>query len=192
MANEDIQTQGEDLGDLSGFRVAEEGFNVRNRRKPKGLEDPEELAITSLMDILTILLVFLLKSFSTNPAQVPLGDELELPDSTSLLQVEEAIPVLITKTNVIVGDEAVVNLVDGKIDAADKRDGSYYVTRLYDALSAEATKQKKIAELNRSQSFDGLAFIVADSNTQFRTLNEVLYTAGQAQFGKFKFAVIKQ
>ena len=38
----------------------------------------------------------------------------------------------------------------------------------------------------------GMALIIAHKETNYRLLNEVLYTAGQAQFGQFKFAVIKR
>jgi hypothetical protein len=43
----------------------------------------------------------------------------------------------------------------------------------------------------RGSKFDGVLTIIAHNETMYRLLTEVLYTAGQAEFQKFKFAVIK-
>ena len=37
-----------------------------------------------------------------------------------------------------------------------------------------------------------MAAVVADKDTPYRLVLEVMYTAGQAEFGKFKFAVVKR
>ena len=43
----------------------------------------------------------------------------------------------------------------------------------------------------RGAKFDGLLTVVAHQETPYRLLTEVLYTAGQAEFQKFRFAVLK-
>lgn len=195
MANEDMGRgpgAPEDLGDLSQFQVAGDDFNVRSRNKPKGLDEPGGLTVTSLMDILTIILVFLLKSYSASSVNVTQSKVLELPVSTAHLLPEEAVPVAITETNILVNQKSVAEVNNGDVDASVKRDGakSYFITPLFDALSKEADKQKRIAKANPTQQFKGLALIIADQRTPYHLLNEVLYTAGQAQFGSFKFVVV--
>ncbi len=179
---------------LEGFKLADETFNVRKRRKPKKLEEAGPLTITSLMDILTILLVFLLKSYSTDPVNITQSADLKLPNSSARLHPEEAAAIAISKRQILVNDVAVADVIDGKVDPSVKRDGEtgYFITPLFDALSAEADKQKRIAKHNTTQQFKGLALVIADKDTPYRLLNEVLYTAGQAQFSNFKFAVIKR
>ena len=44
-----------------------------------------------------------------------------------------------------------------------------------------------IAARSANQKFKGLALVVADRDTNYRLITEVLYTAGQAEFEKFKF-----
>ena len=51
-----------------------------------------------------------------------------------------------------------------------------------------ARYNKKKQELQ----FKGLLTIIADRRVPFRLLTEVLYTAGQAEYGAYKFAVIKE
>lgn len=184
----------EDLGDLSNFQAAPTDFNVRRRRKPKALAKTGSLTITSLMDILTILLVFLLKNYAASPVNINQEPGLlQLPTSSAKLAPEEAVPISITARNITVNDKAVAEVIDGKVDPAVKRDGEkgFFITPVYDALASEADKQRRIAKHNSAQQFKGLALVIADRNTPYRLLNEVLYTAGQAQFGQFKFAVVK-
>jgi len=184
----------ENPNDLSQFKTASDEFSVRNRKKTREIEDPGGLTITSLMDILTILLVFLLKSFSANPVNIPMSDNLQLPASTATLEPEEAVPVAITSRQILVNDAPVAEVIDGKVDVSAKRDGEqgFFIEPLFEALNKEADKQKKIAKHNTAQEFKGLALVIAHQDTNYRLLNEVLYTAGQAQFAQFKFAVIKK
>ena len=167
------------------------------RRKHVGRRNQgtgNKLNINSLMDILTIILVFLLKSYSSNPVNVTPGDDLKLPTSNSILPPEEAVPIAITKRAILVNDEPIVEVQNGKVPASEKRDGvqGYFITPLYDALADESEKQKNIAKYNDAQEFKGVALIIGDEKVPYRLLSEVLYTSGQAQFGNYKFVVIKK
>lgn len=179
--------------DLAAFAPAAD-FSVRKRKKPKRMEEPGPLTITSLMDILTILLVFLLKSYSADPVNITQSDDLTLPDSSAQLAPEEAVPVAITTKGILVNDRPVAEVMDGNVDPSVKRDGEngFFITPLFDALTEEADRQKRIAKVNTAQEFTGMALVIAHKDTPYRLLNEVMYTAGQAQFAQFKFAVIKR
>jgi biopolymer transport protein ExbD len=169
---------------------------ARGRRRPRrgrGLPaDGATLPLTSLLDVLTIVLAFFLKAYSIAPVPIPHSEGLHLPSSTAQLAAPDAVPVTLTRTALLVNDRRVAGIRDGRVDAGVKRDGDpgYFITPLYEALSSEAARQKDIARRNPNQQFDGLANVIADRTTPFRLLTEVLYTAGQAEFGKFKFAVL--
>ncbi len=62
---------------------------------------------------------------------------------------------------------------------------------MYDALKKEVDKQKYIARFNKDAPFTGRVNVVADKKIPYRTLMEVLYTAGQAELGEYKFMVLK-
>lgn len=184
----------EDPNDLSEFKLSPDEYNARGRKKKRDQEDPGALTITSLMDILTILLVFLLKSYSANPVNITMSDDLQLPGSSAQIEPEEAVPVAVTARQILVNDSPVAEVIDGKVDVSAKRDGEmgFFIEPLFEALNKEADKQKRIAKHNTAQEFKGLALVIAHQDTNYRLLNEVLYTAGQAQFSQFKFAVIKK
>ena len=161
-------------------------------RRKRAVEDMP-LMITSLMDAFTIILCFLLKTYGSDPVQVQQSAELRLPGSTSKTPLKAATRIAITRSAILVEDQRVVNLRDGAVDPADKRDGAtgMYINPLFDALSEAAQQQKLIASRNRSVRFEGLALVLGHKTTLFRTLTEVLYTAGQAEYNQFKFVVVQ-
>jgi hypothetical protein len=165
------------------------------RRKAKRARVwPEtRLILTSLMDMFTIILCFLLKSYSADPVNIQQSEELELPKSNAYLKVEPAVTIGISENSILVNDKRVVEVKQGAVDPSQKRDGAngFFITPLYDRLSEEAQNQKLLAARNPAVQFTGLAMILGHKTIPFRLLTEVLYTAGQAEFGQFKFAVVK-
>ena len=64
------------------------------------------LNITAMLDMMTIILVFLLKNMTTSNAAPSQGDDLKLPKSVMLGQPkEEGVTVMISKTQILVGDD---------------------------------------------------------------------------------------
>jgi biopolymer transport protein ExbD len=174
---------------------APEEESQRRPKKKSRLETHEyPLNITAMMDMMTIILVYLLKSYSSDPNNVQTSAELKLPNSTTKFRVEEAVPVAITKKAILVSDKGVVNVSNGRVAAADKggKEDGMLITPLLEAMKKEPDKQKMIAKYNKNQDFKGLVLIIGDEMVPFRLLTEVLYTVGQAEFGQYKFAVTMQ
>lgn len=165
------------------------------REKKSRLERHEyPLNITAMMDMMTIILVYLLKNYSTDPSSITPQSDLSMPFSTTRLKVEAAVPLAISKNSILVNDKEVCKIIDGKVDVnckEDKREEQYMIQTLFSALDAERQKQEEIAAYNPAQQFKGLILIMGDKDIPFRVVSEVMYTAGQAQFGNFKFVVLK-
>lgn len=151
------------------------------------------LNITPMMDMMTILLVFLLKQFSVQSASLAMADGLQLPVSTEGVTRSPGVNITVTQSSIIVEGDAVAPIRGGAVDSSMKRDGanSYYITPLVDILTKHANRLKKIAALGGSP-FDQTATIMVDKNTSYRLLTEVLYSAGQAEFSNYRLAVIKR
>lgn len=171
--------------------AAPEG-SLKKKRKRREIQDPEPLAITSLMDIMTIILVFLLKSYSANPVQPKSSDDLKLPFSKSTLNPEQSTAITVTLKDIIVLDKAVAKLDKGEIAESDLSSGGVTIDPLYEALQEEVDRQKRLEKLNKDAKFTEVVTIISDRNVPFSLLSKVMYTAGQASFSKFKFAVIKR
>ena len=190
MADIDEQELSYELLRALDKKVERSKVRAAERRK----EQRQPHTITSLMDCLTIILCFLLKSVGAEPMNISQSDDLRLPKSNTRLNPEsDAIPVTITAKAILVGATHVVDVKSGMVDKSRKKGGesSFLITPLFDGLTEEANHQKQIAKLQGGE-FGGLAAIVADMNVPYRLLLEVMYTAGQAEFGKFKFAVVKK
>jgi biopolymer transport protein ExbD len=151
------------------------------------------LNITPMMDMMTILLVFLLKQFSVQAAALQMPPEMTLPTSSIEQQRPLAVNVTITQSAILVEGDGATTVRDGAVDPSVKRDGAngYYITPLVEVLTKHANRLKKIAAMGGSQ-FDGTAMVLVDKNTPYRLLTEVLYSAGQAEFKNYHLVVIKK
>ena len=151
------------------------------------------LNITPMMDMMTILLVFLLKQFSVQAASMSMSEGLQLPTSSIEAQRPLAVNVTITQNAILVEGDGVTTVRAGAVDPSVKRDGAngYYITPLVDVLTKHANRLKKIAALGGTQ-FDGTAMVLVDKATPYRLLTEVLYSAGQAEFKNYHLVVIRR
>ncbi len=164
------------------------------RRAREAAGEIKELNIVAMMDMMTIILVFLLKSYETSAIAVNLSPDLSIPASTAQLHPQENVTVTVSMREVAVNDRAVLPIDGGVIPRRAKegaRADAFYVGAVYDALKKEVDKQKYIARYNRDAPFTGRVNVVADRRIPYRTLMEILYTAGQAELGEYKLMVLK-
>ena len=176
---------------------ADSDFEKKKRKRVGGGGDgAQPLNINSLLDIMTILLVFLIKSYSANPIQLQDEAEMRLPTSTSSVAPQDAVPIAITTNWILVDNQPVVQVENGKVRPADKEGGqdqSFVINPLKEIL---LQKREEIDKMNKyvadgSKSNANQALVLADTGTPSRLLTEVLNTAGQAEFNQFRFAVIE-
>ena len=57
-------------------------------------------------------------------------------------------------------------------------------------LSKVARREKKVAEVT-GVKFDGELTIIADKNTPYRLLTEILYSCGQAEYANYRLLILK-
>lgn len=152
------------------------------RRVPEG-ESISHLNLTAMMDMMTILLVFMIKSASvqTTPLSIPV---VLAPSTTTEPEPENAKTVTIAKNAILV--EAVpvvgVKMVGSQLDVdpSEKTEGSFGIEigKLKDRLSKH---HQNLYFDSSGQEPRHELIIVADKEIPFRLLYTVLYTAGQAK-----------
>ncbi len=180
------------------YEYIPENYEQEILMKKKGSKEKErsnemqDININSLMDILTIMLVFLLKSYATDPINIVPGPDLDLAKSSSLLTPAATVSITVSKSAIVVDNQPVLVVKDGKVEASQKRGGedSYFIIPLSKALVEAAEKKRRLEAVNPTVKFDGVCTIVMDKETPYRLLTEVMYTAGQAEFSNYKFAAI--
>jgi len=164
------------------------------------------LNITSMMDMMTIILVFLLKSYGTQDISVAPSEDLQLPVSTTQAPPQIAVNLIVTKSRIIVDGVHVLTLIKEEdkqhpgqerlaVPKDEKRGQA--ILPLLEVLEVKADSAKndgeRLAASGTDQhAFKGRLLIQCDKKLPFSVLREVMYTAGQAQFSEFKFVVYKQ
>lgn len=158
------------------------------------------LNITAMLDIMTIILVFLLKTLADSTASVPQSDDLRLPASIVKTQPhQEGVLVTVSKTQILVGDEKILSLpgreslAQAGVDARFKRSGpnDLFIVPLGNALMSARKTDVAIRRAKGLDPSSSEAIVIADKGTPYRLLMEVLFTLGQSEYGKYHLMVIQ-
>ncbi len=158
---------------------------------------PVHLNMLPMMALFTVVLCALLKDYSSDPVQISPSPDTRLPHSNTKLPPQKAVQIAISQRAIMVDNSKVAEVESGRVKPVYKKDNnpqSMFIVPLFEALRKKADQEKLIAKYNkrrRELQFKGLVTVIADKRVPFRLLTEVLYTAGQAEFGQYKFAVIK-
>jgi biopolymer transport protein ExbD len=161
------------------------GFSRLDRRKKS--ERPPALMLTSMMDMFTIILLFLIFSFSENPEKLLLDKELELPKSTSEAQYAKAIKIVLSKKDLRLNDELITTVrgLETTGISNDNPEDSALFRRLRSYRAETEAKGVKQAEAPH-------ILFLCDKTHSFRTINRVIKTAGLAGYPNFQFAVLEE
>jgi biopolymer transport protein ExbD len=158
------------------------------RKKDKVLD----IDITSLLDILTILLVFLLQSYNSSGVIINVPDGIELPRSASESLNNFGVNIQVSKTNIWVDDKEVLS-AESAGDSTVFDEGGRRIVPLYDELVKikETIKQSEMLS-PQAKKFSGIANLVVDKSLKYSYLKRVMYTAASAGFKEFKFVVLTE
>jgi len=113
------------------------------------------------------------------------------PGGLSITSLMDIMTIIFTLSNIMVDDTKVIDMENGVVSESDRSSGGFLIDPLFQQLQEEVDKQKRIAKVRADAKFTEVVTIIADRHVPFSLLSQVMYTAGQAQFSKFKFAVIK-
>ena len=145
------------------------------------------LNITSLMDVMTIILIFLLFSFSSQDQNLRLAKDMELPQSTSEKPFKWAINITLTENELMVEDLSVCRYKNGRF--IDTKNDPDKIVLLYNQLT-DLKSMEKYREVDRDAS-EPVVIFQADKKHKFDTIYKVMKTAAMAGYPNFRFAVLK-
>lgn len=160
-----------------------------NSRSPSTFK----IQITSMVDMFVILLVFLLKSYSTSPVNITPNGQLQLPSSTSTKDPTDVLKLVVSKAGIFVEDKKVVELNEGRLDVKDMdASDTQFIRSLYAELDTQAQKSKSIAKVNEEVEFDGKVIMQADRSLPYELLRKIMYTSMMAGYSDVKIAVMSK
>lgn len=154
-------------------------MKLRKRRlfqKKATPADPQiPLQITSMADVFTILLVFLLKSSASDALAVSPSNETRLPEAAQAQPIQEdALQVELSRTGILVNKEF-VSAWPG------------FEKALNDRLSRERIRQNRIAESNRALRIDHRAILLSDVSIPFSHLKSAMRALSKNGYSSIHF-----
>jgi len=135
--------------------------------------------LTSLVDVMTILLVFLIKSFSVEGNIITPADDLELPVSTSEKAPRPRCSIIITRSALMAEGEVIASLASiGKSD-------SLLVPLLFSYMNAQ---YKKTSVTGTARE----VVIQCDREVEYAYVKKVMFTCSKAGFTEFSVLVLQE
>jgi len=155
----------------------------RRRKRPPGL------MLTSLLDMFTIILIFLIVSFEAENHEFKLNPDLTLPESSAQAPLKPAVNVVVNRKGVLVDDKQAVTFVGGKPSAEAASAGE--LTQLVDALKAIHELKYGEDRIEVGDDTEPMIVVQSDRNLDYSTLYLVLRSAANAGFFKYRLAILK-
>ena len=145
------------------------------------------LRLTSMIDMFTILLVFLLKSYSADGQIMTVAQDLRLPQSTSMIKPPVVSVIALTREWILVDGRPIQRLED--MTDAEKL--------IIPSLQSELVRLRQISEgigqlSQQMQGFSGTIAIQGDQDVTFSLLKRIMLTCGQVGYNDMNLAVIEK
>lgn len=154
-------------------------------RSARGGHQQVSLRLTSMIDMFTILLVFLLKSYSAEGQIITVTKDLRLPDSTAEKPPISTPIVKVTQEKILLDDEMVADLAQVY---ADKK---LEIPSLVNSLSVKRQIAERLGAMDSNLGFKGSITIQGDKEIEFRILKKIMFTCGKVGYNNIYLAVTR-
>ncbi len=162
--------------------------SIRNRVK-RVKKEVMDIDITSLLDILVILLVFLLKSYNSSGVVLNVPQGIKLPESASRELNTSGIIVQVAPETIWVDSKEVYQqeTYSGRLHDHSGR-------RIIPLFNELVRKKQTIKQIEKSsphaKKFSGIINLIIDKSIKYSQIKKVMYTCAEAGFKTYKFVVL--
>ncbi|MEK2644451.1 ExbD/TolR family protein [Bdellovibrio sp. BCCA] len=175
--------------------------NILSKRKGKR-DVTALLSLTAMVDMFTVLVIFLLQNYNATGEILYIPKEVVLPKASSVRELKPAHVVTISNKEILLDKDTVATF--DEVKAAEDWNIANLKTQLQEALAKskaeqESKLQNKIRDVVESTRGEveedpnawSKVTIQADKGVDFLTVKKVLYTVTEAGAGEINFAVTK-
>lgn len=177
-------------------------YNKYLRRK-KGKRDVVAiLSLTAMVDLFTVLVVFLLQNYNTTGQVLYIPKEVILPKAEKIKELKPAVVVTISNKEILLDKTVVITFNQLKTQE------DWMIQPLYKGLTESLKKAREEYELSLQKKLQSAVeaargesekdsypwnkvTIQADKGIDFLTVKKVMYTVTEAGAGEINFAVSK-
>ncbi len=158
---------------------------IKLKRKPV-----QQVQLTSLIDLMTTILIFLLQTYSAVEFQVNPSEMLHLPESVNTKAPLESVQMIVAANAIVVQGKVVAEVDPATYEVKGVEPTDLVIPNLDKMLRKEAEMSKAMAA-RQNREFTGQITIQAHKTIPYKLLVKALVTAGKAEFGEIKFLAYK-
>jgi biopolymer transport protein ExbD len=144
-----------------------------------------DLNVVPMVDMMTMLVIFLLQQFSATGEVLFMQKDIKLPDARHGQKIEMAPVVAISADQVVVTGVKVA-----EIRELDSDSGYLNIPTLEERLRDEKKRWEFIHQQDPTKKWDGVVNIQADKAVPFRIIKRVMYSCGVAGYFIVNFAAL--
>ena len=151
------------------------------------------LQLTAMVDMFTVLVVFLLQNYASTNQILPMDDKIALPQATSVKELKPSFVVVLSKDALSFNETKVGTFKEVKASQ------DWLIVSLLESVKSaidELNQEKKSVSKKSADGADAVPMqykmtLQADKDIDFLSIKKVLYTLTEAGVQEVNFAVIK-
>jgi biopolymer transport protein ExbD len=147
--------------------------------------------ITSLLDVFTIMLLYLMKSYSSEGSILTNADNLVLPNSISTKRPTDVnLQISVTQDMVCVDNAPCCPTEDVRKIPQENPDP--IAQKLFERLDGKYRQEEEMVKLGALNKVEGKITIQVDKNIDFDVVYKIMNTCGKVGYNNMNFAVMER
>lgn len=159
---------------------------IRNRTRRANAE-PFELEMSSLLDILVILLVFLLKNYSVDEFALKINKGISIPDSISKTLTRKGVTIQMSKDFEVFIEEKLITTLENNGEWSDEQD----VLIKNELLALKENTEQIEMQSDKASGFNGIINLIMDRELSYEHIDKLMDISADSGYEQFKFIVIE-
>jgi len=149
------------------------------------------LIITSLIDFFSIVVIYLMKSYSAEGSILTNADNLVLPNSVAITKPKEIYLQLAATSDMILVDNIPIVPTDD-VRRIPMSNPDPVVAKLEEKLQSSYAQEQQMVRLGALNKIQGNVIIQIDKNLEFDVLFKLMNTCGKVGYNNMNFAVMER
>jgi biopolymer transport protein ExbD len=149
------------------------------------------LIITSLIDFFSIVVIYLMKSYSAEGSILTNADNLVLPNSVAITKPKEIFLQVAATTDMVLVDN-IPTVPTDDVRRIPQENPDPIVAKLEEKLNASYAQELQMVKLGALNKIQGNVIIQMDKNVEFDVLFKIMNTCGKVGYNNMNFAVMER
>ncbi len=149
-----------------------------------------DLNLTAMVDMFTVIVIFLLQSFS-GEGEISIQKDLKMPSADAAAPLSQRGPVIVVLRGELLLDGEVLASLDKDDDAEPGIPAlTEKLTKIKEAADKTETELRRRDPSRPEKPFDGHLIVQADLRTDFKLVRKAIFSSNAAGWVHIQFAVV--